>query len=176
MANSFEDLRGEYANLCRGMEVRPERAAAVERIATRLIGLKPHYQEVARATGVPWFIISLLHERESGADFTTHLHNGDPLTARTRHVPAGRPETGSPPFSWEASAIDALTMPPHSLHLVRSWTMERACYEIEKYNGFGYRQFHVNSPYSYLWSFSTVRGSARPDVSPPAAAAAPIPS
>lgn len=136
------------------MEVRPERAVAVDRIARRLMGLKPRYQEVERVTRVPWFIIAVLHQRESDADFTTHLHNGDPLTARTRHVPAGRPATGSPPFTWQTSAIDALTMRPHSLHLVDSWPVERACYEMEKYNGFGYRKFHLNSP--YLWSFSTL--------------------
>jgi lysozyme family protein/peptidoglycan hydrolase-like protein with peptidoglycan-binding domain len=99
-------------------------------------------------------VIAALHQRESDADFATHLHNGDPLTARTRHVPAGRPQHGSPPFQWEESAIDALTMPNHALHLVKDWTIERACYEIEKYNGFGYRNNHPEVKSPYLWSFS----------------------
>jgi lysozyme family protein/peptidoglycan hydrolase-like protein with peptidoglycan-binding domain len=156
MAQDFESLKAEYADLLRRMQVRPERVAAVDRIAKRLVALKPRYDEVARATGVPWSVIAVLHQRESDADFDTHLHNGDPLTARTRHVPAGRPETGNPPFAWEVSAIDALTMPPHSLHLVKQWTIERTCYEIEKYNGFGYRDHHPTVKSPYLWSFTTI--------------------
>jgi lysozyme family protein len=69
---------------------------------------------------VPWELIAALHEREAGGSFKGHLHNGDPLTGRTYHVPAGRPAKGSPPFTWEASAIDALTMAPHSLDQVKA--------------------------------------------------------
>jgi peptidoglycan hydrolase-like protein with peptidoglycan-binding domain len=46
-------------------------------------------------------------------------------------------------------------MPPHSLHLVGNWTIERACFEVEKYNGFGYRTHHPEVKSPYLWSFST---------------------
>jgi hypothetical protein len=61
---------------------------------------------------------------------------------------------GDPPFSWEQSALDALTMPPHSLHRVAAWTIERIAYELEKYNGFGYRRFHPGVKSPYLWSNS----------------------
>src|SRR5262249_42298685 len=155
MSQNFEALKSEYAELWRTMQVRPEHAAAVERIARKLIDSKPRYERVAQATGVPWAVIAVLHQRESDADFATHLHNGDPLTERTQHVPAGRPAHGNPPFSWEDSAIDALTMPDHALHLVKEWTIERASYEIEKYNGFGYRNNHPEVKSPYLWSFST---------------------
>jgi lysozyme family protein/peptidoglycan hydrolase-like protein with peptidoglycan-binding domain len=155
MSQNFESLKGEYGELWRRMEVRAEHAASVDRIARRLIGFKPRYEKVAQGTGVPWHMIAVLHQRESDANFATHLHNGDPLSARTRHVPPGRPEHGSPPFQWEESAIDALTMPDHALHLVKDWTIERACYEIEKYNGFGYRNNHPEVKSPYLWSFST---------------------
>ena len=73
---------------------------------------------------------------------------------RTRQVPKGRPAFGEPPFSWEQSALDALTMPPHSLHRVSAWTIERIAYELEKYNGFGYRRFHPGVKSPYLWSYS----------------------
>ncbi len=155
MSQNFEALKSEYAELWRTMQVRPERADAVDRIARKLIGSKPRYDRVAQATGVPWAMIAVLHQRESDADFATHLHNGDPLTERTHHVPAGRPAHGNPPFSWEDSAVDALTMPDHALHLVKEWTIERASYEIEKYNGFGYRNNHPDVKSPYLWSFST---------------------
>ena len=40
--------------------------------------------------------------------FDAHFHNGDPLTDRTKRVPAGRPKEGDPPFTWEQSAEDAI--------------------------------------------------------------------
>jgi lysozyme family protein len=41
---------------------------------------------------------------ESNLKFQTHLHNCDPLTRRTRQVPAGRRAVGEPPFDWDVSA------------------------------------------------------------------------
>ena len=59
---------------------------------------------------MPWYVVGLIHTMESSGNFAAHLHNGDPLSARTTHVPAGRPKAGAPPFTWEESATDALTM------------------------------------------------------------------
>jgi len=103
---------------------------------------------------VPWFVVGVIHAMECGLSFAGHLHNGDPLTARTRQVPKGRPAAGEPPFGWEESALDALTMPPHGLHRIAAWPIERIAYELEKYNGFGYRRFHPGVKSPYLWSYS----------------------
>ena len=149
---TFDAYRPEYAADWQQMAILPGREASVRAIASKLLQYKPRYQTVAAQTGVPWYVIAVLHQRELGADFTTHLHNGDPLTARTVHVPAGRPRTGSPPFTWEASAIDALTL--DDLNEVTSWPIERVAYECEKYNGWGYRKHGV--PSAYLWSFSNI--------------------
>jgi hypothetical protein len=81
-----------------------------------------------------------------------HLHNGDPLQARTVHVPAGRPAAASPPFTWRQSAVDALTL--KKFQEVADWSMPRMLYLLEKYNGFGYRMRRVPTP--YLWSFSNL--------------------
>jgi lysozyme family protein/peptidoglycan hydrolase-like protein with peptidoglycan-binding domain len=148
MAPSFESLEAEYADLWRRMQVRPERAADVDRLARTLLGLKPRYEEVSRTTGVPWAVIAVLHRRESDGDFRTYLGNGEPLNRRTRIEPIGR----GPFPTWEVGAVDALQH--DGLDKVREWTPERACYEIEKFNGFGYRNKNVNSP--YLWSFSNI--------------------
>src|SRR4051812_40453838 len=67
------------------------------------------YGRVKDQINVPLLFIMPIHEREASLSFGTHLHNGDPLTARTKHVPAGRPKTGNPPFKWDESAVDALT-------------------------------------------------------------------
>jgi lysozyme family protein len=149
---SFADLKSEYENLWAGMTIRPERAEAVTRIARKLIASRARYAAVAAKTRVPWFVIAALHNRESDADFSTYLGNGEPLNRVTRIVPKGRGPFGS----WEAGAIDALALDglDQVAVVVADWTPARACYEIEKFNGFGYRNHHpaVKSP--YLWSFS----------------------
>jgi len=152
MAIEFESLRAEYADLWQRMQIRPERQNAVNAIANKLLALKPRYAQVAGRIGMSWAIIALLHNREADCNFACVLHNGEKIvgTGRlTTLVPRGR----GPFASWEDSAFDALTMPPHSMQRISSWTIERACYEMEKFNGFGYRSRHINTP--YLWSYST---------------------
>jgi uncharacterized protein (TIGR02594 family) len=101
---------------------------------------------------VPWYVVGLIHSLESDFDFTTHLHNGDPLTARTKQEPAGRPANGSPKFTWAESALDALMM--KGLHNVGrdAWSVERIAYELERYNGTGYRDHHPTVKTPYLWA------------------------
>lgn len=118
----------------------------------RIKANQARYEQVEELTGVPWYFIGALHYRESNCDFSTHLHNGDPLTARTKHVPRGYPKAGSPPFTWEESAVDALKI--KGLDKIVDWNSQRMCYEAERFNGFGYRPRKVNSP--YLWAGTNV--------------------
>jgi len=143
----------EYARLFRTSKVRPEHVAAIDKIADRSVKNKKRYEQVALKVGVPWYVVAAIHNLESGQRFTTHLHNGDPLTARTTHVPAGRPKSGAPPFSWEASAIDALKL--KRFHRVETWTVPVMLFHLEAYNGFGYRRHHPEVLSPYLWSFTT---------------------
>lgn len=147
------NLQKEYTNLLATMEVRPEWKSSIDSKARKIISLKDKYQSVAKATGVPWDVIAVIHSLEGNLDFSTHLHNGDPLTRRTRNVPRGRPVEGEPPFSWEESAIDAIKY--DELDLNTDWSMEGIAYAFEKYNGLGYRTRNtgINSP--YLWSGTT---------------------
>jgi hypothetical protein len=89
---------------------------------------------------------------EASLVFTAHLHNGDPLTARTIHVPSGRPLTGQPPFTWEESATDALSF-SHKAEW-HDWSIPGILYQLEAYNGFGYRTRHPGVLTPYLWSYS----------------------
>jgi hypothetical protein len=89
---------------------------------------------------------------EASQNFKAHLHNGDPLTARTVQVPAGRPKKGKPPFSWEESAADALAM--RGLGVKTDWSLSGMLYQLEGYNGWGYRLHHPHVLTPYLWSFS----------------------
>lgn len=149
-------LREEYEQLFAQMQIRPENLfeidAAVNRIAKAESRLR--YQAVEGKTGVPWFLVGIIHGLECSWRFDRHLHNGDPLTARTVRVPIGRPLTGEPPFDWEVSAADALERlkTPQS----SAWTIADIAYALEHYNGFGYRLYHPHVKSPYLWSFTTI--------------------
>lgn len=106
------------------------------------------YRAVQLMVKVPWPIIAAIHYRESDQDFTKHLHNGDPLSARTVHVPAGRPIEGEPPFTWPESAADALNMAIRP----KSWEIASCLDFMERYNGTGYQKHSVNTP--YLWDYT----------------------
>ena len=147
---TYNELREEYARLWASMEIRPSKAADIEATASKIISRKTRYKAVQDETGVPWFVVGVIHAMEGGCDFATHLHNGDSLARRTVQVPAGRPKAGTPPFSWKESACDALNM--KSLGQIKDWSAERICYELERYNGWGYRTYHASVLSPYLWS------------------------
>jgi lysozyme family protein len=148
--NLTPELRAEYQKLFDTCVIRPERASAVKPLVTSLLANKSRYQAVAEQTDVPWYIIAVIHNMESSQSFKKHLHNGDPLTARTVQVPKGRPAIGNPPFTWEDSAIDALVF--ENFDRVEDWTLPGSLFRLEGFNGFGSRSRGINSP--YLWSFS----------------------
>lgn len=133
------------------MVVNPGSLPLINSIVAKITTGKSKYQEVESVTGVPWFFIGVIHSMEANNDFTKHLHNGDSLKAKTVNVPKGRP-IGVPPFTWKASAVDALKYMGYDK--VTDWTVPNMLYLFEKYNGFGYRKKGIYSP--YLWSFSNL--------------------
>jgi lysozyme family protein len=149
----LDALRREYERLLANCEVRPERVDVVDRIVDRLVAARARYAGLETSLRIPWFVSAVIHSLESGQRFDRHLHNGDPLTRRTTHVPAGRPIRGTPPFTWEASAQDALEL--KGFDRWEDWSVAGALYKLEQYNGWGYRQFHPEVLSPYLWSFST---------------------
>ena len=152
MAGLTAQRRQSYELLYESCLVRPKRRAVVDQLVARITANKARYAKVGKALGVPWYVVGIIHSLEAGGDFSRHLHNGDPLTARTTHVPAGRPPTGRPPFTWEQSATDALRQ--RGMDRWKDWSIPGTLYELEGYNGFGYRDHHPNVPSPYLWSFS----------------------
>ena len=132
----------------------------VQNIA-KAIGLnKQRYEEVSETAAeaipngsyCPWYVIGLIHLMECSLSFTKHLHNGDPLSARTVHVPVGRPKKGSPPFTWHQSATDAIRMLDFNNAEFRTkWEyIPFVLQKLEEYNGLGYRNKGIYSP--YLWA------------------------
>lgn len=106
------------------------------------------YLTVQRFVSIPWPLIGVIHFRESNQYFTRHLHNGDPLTDRTVHVPEGRPQMGQPPYTWIESAADALS----NTWRPNAWDIPGCLEYLERYNGLGYQKRSVNSP--YLWGYT----------------------
>lgn len=152
-----------YHQLFDAGTIKPERQAEAAKVAKAIFANKAVYESVARKAGngkasPPYWWIGPTHNRESGMNFRTHLHNGDPLTARTFHVPPGRPASGSPPFAFDVSAADALNMAPHKLGEVQRWSVERGCYEWERFNGWGYLRRGGISAYVFAGTTVYVSG------------------
>jgi lysozyme family protein len=145
-------LRQEYEDLFASCQVRPDKLGQVGKVKDKIALNRPRYSEVETSTGVPWYVIGVIHNMEGSLNFKTHLHNGDPLTARTVHVPKGRPVAGTPPFRWEDSAMDALQF--DNMTSLKKWTLAATLFKLEGFNGFGYRTRHPDVLTPYLWSFS----------------------
>jgi lysozyme family protein len=154
-----DKLKKEYQVLFDTCNVNPDRINSVDSIISKILTNKNRYETVGNVLGIPWYFIAVIHNMESSLNFTRHLHNGDPLTARTIHVPRGRPPTGSPPFTWEESAEDALKL--KNLNNWKDWTIPGTLYKIEEYNGWGYRKYHPSVLSPYLWSFSNHYSSGK---------------
>lgn len=150
--NLTKALSAEYFDLFQTLEIAPGHFSEVDAIVDRLLERKSAYKTVADSVGAPWFFVGVIHNMESSLNFNCHLHNGDSLKERTHHVPKDRPAAGNPPFTWEESAIDALQL--RKVDQVDDWGLDHLLYELEGYNGWGYRKFHQHVKSPYLWSFS----------------------
>jgi len=141
-----------YAEMYKQVKIKPEKLAEVRWVATRIQANKPRYEAVVLsiANGMPYWFVGIIHFMEGGGKFTTHLHNGDPLKAKTVNVPKGRPLLGNPPYSWEESAIDALTYMKYDK--ITDWSIQNCLDLFERYNGIGYKKKGLPSP--YLWSYT----------------------
>ena len=151
----FTNYKDGYTALLSNMTINAGWKGIADKTARRIISNKPRYQAVQALTktaldpkGIPWQFIAIIHHLESNGNFHSHLANGDPLTARTTHVPAGVIPDKEPPYTFEEAAVYALRMYHYDTN--SDWSLPRICYLLEKFNGFGYRRHGINSP--YLWS------------------------
>lgn len=153
MPKFTEALRADYQRLFDTCQIRPERVTEINAAAQKIIAGKARYAAVGKPLGVPWFVIGVLHSLEASSNFDKHLHNGDPLSARTVQVPKGRPVAGEPPFKWDASAVDALTFDKSTTWT--DWSVPGILFKWETYNGWGYRAYHPEVLTPYLWSYTS---------------------
>lgn len=132
------EQRWKAAKLTRGPEFGP--------VAKKLVAAKERYQAVSVKTGVPWFVIAVIHQRESSQNWNGSLAQGDPWNRVSTHVPRGR----GPFPSWEAAAIDALAVCPPYASKWTDWSPGGSLTLLELYNGKGY--FNKGIPSPYVWS------------------------
>ena len=133
----------QYAKMWDAMVIKPNRLAEFNADAKYALAHKMTYLTIENTSGVPWYLVAVLHRRESDADFRTYLGNGDRLDRRTTHVPRGR----GPFPSFVAGALDALRL--DGLSSVKDWRLEKCLYYCELFNGAGYSMRGLPSP--YIW-------------------------
>jgi len=141
---TFSETSRGYKNLWNSASL--VRTDAALKVAQGMMRDRDRYKAAEDSTGVPWFLIGALHNRENNRDFGGVLHNGQRIIGtgkKTTLVPKGR----GPFTSWDEAAVDALKL--QKMDKVAEWPIERILYEAEKYNGFGYFSRGVNSP--YVW-------------------------
>ncbi len=122
--------------------------------ARRLVAAKERYQKVAAVTGVPWFVIAVIHEREASQRWDASIAQGDPWNRVSTHVPKGR----GPFASWDAAAVDALTNCAPYAARWRDWSPGGLLTLLEQYNGLGYANRGRPSPYIWAGTDQYVRG------------------
>ena len=136
------------------VHVNPTLIPTINQVAKRLCDAKSRYQVVETATNVPWPIIAVIHEREASQSWKANLAQGDPWDNVSIHVPRGR----GPFKSWEDAAIDALVNCPPFAARWTDWTIGGALVLLEEYNGLGYANRGVPSPYLWASTDQYVRG------------------
>jgi lysozyme family protein len=139
------------------MQVHPSLLHEALGVANRLLAHKSRYDAVSAKTGVPWFLIAALHERESSGDFETYLGDGEPLDRVTHLVPANR----GPFKNFEDGAFDALVH--EGFDKITDWSLGSVLAHAEMYNGLGYFNRGVPSPYVWAGSDKYVRGKYASD-------------
>lgn len=147
---SYEKYGPEYQNLWDTMHIIRD-APELQRLSDKLSRYKDVYMKVETATGVPWQMVAVIHVREAGEEdigvWKRCLHDGEKVIGngrKTRDVPRGR----GPFATWQEAALDALHI--QSFDQIKSWPTSRMLWALEPFNGYGYRNKGLRSP--YLWA------------------------
>jgi lysozyme family protein len=143
----YRDKWPIYAKQWDTMIIKSNRVQEFKNDAEFAIAHKNIYQRIQAKSNVEWYHIALLHRRESDADFNTYLGNGQSLAHRTTEVPAGRgPFTGLDAFY--NGALDALHLDKLDT-VIPPWPIEKILFYCEEFNGEGYNNHGLPSPYIF---------------------------
>ncbi len=154
-APKLSEVRHEYEELFDSCVI--TQPLAVQEIVNAILKSQIRYENTAAASGVPWYVIAVIHNMECSLSFKEHLHNGDPLSKKTVNVPAGRPPKWTGTGTWEESALDALQY--DGLPAWGDWSLAGSLYKLEAYNGWGSRAHGIHTP--YLWCFTNHYSSGK---------------
>jgi lysozyme family protein len=116
------------------------------RQAKALVSAKLRYQAVTALTKVPWWVVAVIHERESSQSWAANLAQGDPWNRVSIHVPRGI----GPFQSWAQAAAYAMIHCGPKPALWKNWSAGGTLTLLEEYNGLGYAHRGVASP--YIWA------------------------
>lgn len=138
---ALNSKRWAAAKLTRGPEfVKP---------ANKAVANKATYLEIVDRCGMPtisWVFVAVTHMRESSQDFSRSLAQGDPWNEVSVRIPAGR----GPFKSFADAAVDALVNCAPRAARLTDWSIDGMLTNLERYNGLGYANKKIPSP--YIWS------------------------
>lgn len=148
-----------YAKWWDRMKIKARRIGEFSEVADFALEHKGIYQEIEQATGVPWYMIAVIHRREKPS-FRAYLGNGQSLLQRTTIKPKRRGPFKTSRVSWHKAffngAVDALRIERYTS--IQDWRLEKMLYYLEKYNGIGYFWHGIPSPYIWGGTNIQVRG------------------
>jgi len=145
-AQSVPAQMNAYDDKFKRMVINADRLPDASAVAKRILSGRARYQTASTMTGVPWWFIGILHYRESNCDFETYLGNGQSLHEQTTTVPKGR----GPFRTFEDGCLDAMRY--EHLDKITDWHVGAALFQMEEFNGEGYRNHGLPSP--YVWGGS----------------------
>jgi len=150
MQHPYLTWKPEYENQLASMVI--ERKEKVERVCNDILSPAnwSRYSALERATSVPASFIGALDYRESNCNPRLGLGQGDPWNRVSTHVPRG-----CGPFS---SWVDAGIFYVHFDHLDDNsapWSLAYECWKGEIWNGLGYRNHGIPTP--YLWGGTNIQ-------------------
>lgn len=146
MVTITDAWRNDYESKFAALKIKPNVLPTALAVARKIAANRSRYEPAAQATGVPWFLIGILHERESSLNFATYLGDGEPLDHPTHNVPKGR----GPFKDFTTGAIDALVH--EGFDKVTDWSIGAMLFHIEEFNGEGYHNHGMPSPYVFAGS------------------------
>ena len=156
MTEILKHLIEENTKRWKAMHVKAELSYTFDGVAERLCRgyAVSRYENVSKQTSVPWWVIAVIHEREASQSWQANLAQGDPWNERSIHDPRGQ----GPFKSWEDAAVFALERSrPYASHW-SDWTPGGTATLLEQYNGLGYANQGVPSPYCWAGSDQYHRG------------------
>ncbi len=94
---SFDSIAEDYRKLFSSCKIRDDKRSEVQWYTSKITDptRRKLYDQVSDETCVPWYFVAIIHGMECGFDVKAHLHNGDPLKAKTVQVPANRRPCGT---------------------------------------------------------------------------------